>query len=180
MGDRGLVLAVDRNIRRLRDLVANCRRLGISSARALVADGRALGLRSVDRVLVDAPCSGLGVLARRTDLRWRKREEDIPRLAELQLQLIAAGANLLKPGGVLVYSTCTIEDQENEEVVARLLAQRDDLILESAAAFVPLEAITEGGFLRTYPHRHGLDGTFGARLRRAKDGIFPWPKLKER
>jgi 16S rRNA (cytosine967-C5)-methyltransferase len=173
MGDRGLILAVDRHERRLRDLVDNCRRLGISSARPFVADGKELWVRPVDRVLVDAPCSGLGVLARRVDLRWRKKGEDIPRLVQLQLQLLMTGANVLKPGGVLVYSTCTIEDEENEEVVARLLAQRDDLRLERAASLVPDETVTENGFVRTFPHRDGLDGTFGARMRKVKGGNFP-------
>jgi 16S rRNA (cytosine967-C5)-methyltransferase len=173
MGDRGVILAVDRYGRRLRDLVSNCRRLGISSARPVVADGRFLWVQPVDRVLVDAPCSGLGVLARRTDLRWRKREEDIFLLRELQLQLLESGADVLKPGGVMVYSTCTIEDEENEEVVAQLLSQRQDLILENAASLVPPETVTEAGFVRTFPHRHGLDGTFGARLRKKKNGCSP-------
>jgi len=176
MGDRGLILAVDRHKRRLKDLVDNCHRLGISSARPLVADGKNLWVQPVDRVLVDAPCSGLGVLARRVDLRWGKKDEDIPRLAQLQLQLLMTGANVLKPGGVLVYSTCTIEDQENEEVVASLLFQRDDLRLESATSFVPAETVTEKGFVRTFPHRDGLDGTFAARLRKLKRGYFPWTK----
>jgi 16S rRNA (cytosine967-C5)-methyltransferase len=170
MDDGGVILAVDRYSRRLRDLVSNCRRLDISSVRPLVADGRSFWVRPVDRVLVDAPCSGLGVLARRSDLRWRKREEDISQLTELQLHLLESGANLLKPGGVLVYSTCTIEDEENEEVVERLLRRRHDLILENAASSVPPETVTEGGFVRTFPHRHGLDGTFGARLRKKKNG----------
>ncbi|MCK4597001.1 16S rRNA (cytosine(967)-C(5))-methyltransferase RsmB, partial [bacterium] len=118
------------------------------------------------RVLVDAPCSGLGVLARRSDLRWKKKEQDISRLAKLQLQLLTAGASLLKQGGLLVYSTCTIEEAENEDVVTRLLDQRHDLVLENSASFVPKEIVTEKGFLRTFPHQHGLDGTFGARLRK--------------
>jgi 16S rRNA (cytosine967-C5)-methyltransferase len=166
MGDSGMIMAVDRHMRRLRDLVDNCRRLGISSVRPIVADGRTLCVRPPDRVLVDAPCSGLGVLARRSDLRWKKKEQDISRLAKLQLQLLTAGAGLLKPGGLLVYSTCTIEEAENEDVVTRLLDQRHDLVLENSASFVPKEIVTEKGFLRTFPHRHGLDGTFGARLRK--------------
>jgi 16S rRNA (cytosine967-C5)-methyltransferase len=166
MGDGGTIVAVDINGRRLQDLVANCRRLGISSAHPLTGDGRYIWLRNVDRILIDAPCSGLGVLARRADLRWRKKQEEFPRLAELQFQLLMAGADLLKPGGVLVYSTCTIADEENEQVVAHLLDQRQDLVLENAASLVPAQTVTAEGFVRTYPHRHGLDGTFGARLRK--------------
>ncbi len=167
MDDRGVIVAVDLSARRLKDLVANCRRLGLSSVYPLLADGRTLCLRGVDRVLVDAPCSGLGVLARRTDLRWRKRPESISHLVELQFQLSIAAADLLKPGGVMVYSTCTIEDEENEQVVARLLSQRQDLVLENAGSLVPSQFVTTDGFVRTFPHRHGLDGTFAARLRKA-------------
>ena len=172
MGDQGMILAVDPNARRLRDLVTNCHRLGISCTRPLVADGRSLKAGPVDRVLVDAPCSGLGVLARRADLRWKKCQEDIPRLAQLQLELLVAGANMLRPGGVLVYSTCTIEDEENEEVVDDLLSRRDDLILENAVPLAPQGTVTKRGFLRTFPHRHGTDGIFAARLRKVKGGGF--------
>jgi len=171
MTDRGSILAVDRNRRRLGALLENCRRLEIRTVRPVVADGRCLPVRPMDRILVDAPCSGLGVLGRRADARWRRREEDISRLAILQLELLRSAAGLLKPGGILVYSTCTIEDQENEDVVAALVDERKDLVVEDAASFLPQEVVTEAGFSRTFPHRHGIDGTFAVRLRKKGQGV---------
>jgi 16S rRNA (cytosine967-C5)-methyltransferase len=170
MEDRGLLLAVDVHRRRIHQVMENCRRLGITCVRPVVADGRMLAAGPVEGLLVDAPCSGLGVLARRADLRWRKREEDVPRLAGLQLELLDHAADLLLEGGVLVYSTCTIEDQENEEVISQLLSRRDDIALEKAASPLPAEVITPQGFVRTFPHRHGVDGTFAARLRKTAQG----------
>jgi len=166
MDDRGFLLAVDRHPGRLAMLVESCRRLGLRSVRPVVADGRALSLRTVDRLLLDAPCSGLGVLARRADLRWKKTTDDISRMVRLQMELLRHAVDLVKVGGCLVYSTCTIEDDENEGVVRRLLAERNDLILEKPAGDVPLETVTAQGMIRTFPHRHGVDGIFAARFRK--------------
>ena len=170
MANQGRVVAMDLYPRRLQELVDNCRRLGVVNVLPVVADGRRPGILRSDRALVDAPCSGLGALSRRADLRWKKREEDIPRLAVLQRELLRAAADVIRPGGILVYSTCTLEDEENEEVVRLLLAERRDLVVESAAAFAHRELVTPQGFVRTFPHRHGVDGTFSARLRKRAVG----------
>ena len=103
--------------------------------------------------------SGTGVFARRVDARWRLKETDIVELAALQEKLLEKGASLLKKGGRLVYSTCTIEEEENEEVITRFLSRHEDFVLEPAS-----EAIGPpfGDTVRTYPHRHGTDGSFAA------------------
>lgn len=170
MANQGLVVAADLYPRRLQELVDNCRRLGVANVHPVRADGRRPVVRGSHRALVDAPCSGLGVLSRRVDLRWKKGEEDIPRLAALQRELLGAAADAVRPGGLLVYSTCTLEDEENEDVIRWLLAERRDLVAESAHAFAPRELITAEGFVRTFPHRHGVDGTFSARLRKRGPG----------
>ncbi|HEY8450023.1 MAG TPA: 16S rRNA (cytosine(967)-C(5))-methyltransferase RsmB, partial [Bacillota bacterium] len=175
MGDEGTVVALDVDPERLHRVDENARRLGLRSVRSQVGDARRaaqlLGVEWADRVLVDAPCSGLGTLARRPDLRWRKRPEDIPALAELQGQILDGCAPLVRPGGVLVYSTCTTEPEENEQVIAAFLERWPvfrpasgvwDRIKLPAGA--DLEA--EGKGLQLWPHRHGTDGFFIAKLER--------------
>ncbi len=118
-----------------------------------------------DRVLLDVPCSGLGVLAKRADLRWQRSLEDLDELVALQDELLDAAAQLVRPGGILVYSTCTIEPEENEERIEAFLDRRSDFELESAADYVPEDVVSEEGYLMTLPHRNRTDGAFGARLR---------------
>jgi 16S rRNA (cytosine967-C5)-methyltransferase len=125
-------------------------------------------LPRADRVLVDAPCSGLGVLAKRADLRWQRDPEDLDELTALQRELLDAAAKLVKPGGLLVYSTCTIEPEENEAQVTAFLERHDDFQLESAEDVLPAEFVTEEGYFASTPQQHGIDGAFGARLRRAE------------
>ncbi|MFQ5906412.1 MAG: 16S rRNA (cytosine(967)-C(5))-methyltransferase RsmB, partial [bacterium] len=124
--------------------------------------------RGADRVIVDAPCSGLGVLRRRADLRWRMSEKEIGNLSRLQLALLLNTADSVRTGGVLVYSTCTIEPEENELVVLKFLELRDDYRLENAGDFVCADLVDEKGFYHILPSRDGLDGAFAARLVRAQ------------
>ncbi|MCO5587991.1 hypothetical protein L7F22_041944 [Adiantum nelumboides] len=119
-----------------------------------------------DKVLVDAPCSGLGVLSKRADLRWRKTAEDFEDMVKLQSILLNAAARLVKPGGVLVYSTCSIETEENTERIFQFLKDHSDFILKSVEGYVPSEFVTPDGFFASLPHRHHVDGAFAARLER--------------
>ncbi len=119
-----------------------------------------------DRVLLDVPCTGLGVLAKRADLRWRRTSDDLEEMMALQDRLLDAGAALVRPGGLLVYSTCSIEPEENEQRIEAFLARHDEFTVESVAECVPDEMVSDAGHLRTLPHRHRMDGAFAARLRR--------------
>jgi 16S rRNA (cytosine967-C5)-methyltransferase len=119
--------------------------------------------------VVDAPCSGLGVISRHPDGKWNKKEEDIPRLAQLQQAILNSACTLLCRGGTLLYVTCTLSREENEEVVEACLAGNNDITLLDLKGRAPLWArdlIDDRGFLRTFPHRHRMDGFFGALLRK--------------
>jgi 16S rRNA (cytosine967-C5)-methyltransferase len=132
-----------------------------------VATGRPGLKEAFDRVLLDAPCSGLGVLARRADLRWNRSEDDLATLARLQDELLDAAAVAVRPGGLLVYATCSVEPVENEERVAAFLARNGAFSGEDVGALVPDEMRTPAGHYAAFPHRHGTDGAFAARLRRS-------------
>jgi 16S rRNA (cytosine967-C5)-methyltransferase len=173
MGDQGKVIALDMNRTRLVSLATNAARLGIRSVVAVEADasGDLSSLFRVpfDRIVVDAPCSGLGVISRHPDGKWNKKEEDIPRLAQLQKAILKNGCSLLRRGGTLLYVTCTLSREENEEVVDDCLAGNKDMALVDLRERAPLWAvdlIDDRGFLRTFPHLHGMDGFFGALLRK--------------
>ncbi|KAL5719985.1 16S rRNA (cytosine(967)-C(5))-methyltransferase [Ranunculus cassubicifolius] len=117
-----------------------------------------------DKVLLDAPCSGLGVLSKRADLRWNRTSEDMEQLKVLQDELLDAAAMLLRVGGILVYSTCSIDPEENEERVGAFLQKHPEFQLESVCGYVPSEFVTEGGFCYSNPVKHAIDGSFAARL----------------
>ena len=137
---------------------------------ALVADASAPPLGTTfDAVLVDAPCSGLGTLRAHPEIRWRRTPEDLERLAARQEAILARAADLVRPGGRLVYATCTVARAENERVVERFLASRDDFRLGDARPHLPEPARVlagDDGMLRTSPEVGGLDGFFAARLER--------------
>ncbi len=160
----GEVVAVDVNEARARELEETVRRLGSANVRVVVADGRSLPpeLGDFDHALVDAPCSGLGVLNRRPDLRWRA--EPLP---QLQLELLQAAAERVRPGGTVVYSVCTINADEAEAVVdASGLAVDHSL----AQAWPQFRHARRPEFLQTLPHVHGTAGFFVARMRVTRTG----------
>jgi 16S rRNA (cytosine967-C5)-methyltransferase len=162
----GLVLAVDGQRNRIPRIRENIARMGLENVHPILADGRRFALaRPVDRVLVDAPCSGLGVLGRRADARWRKTEASMRALLPLEEELLEAGSAWVKPGGVLVYSVCSTEPEEGLNLVRAFLQRHPEFRPEDAAGFVPAEAVSDGWIL-LYPHRHGTDGAFAARMRR--------------
>ena len=155
----GEVVAVDVNEARAHELEVMARRLGAADVRVVVADGRELPpeLDGFDRALVDAPCSGLGVLNRRPDLRWRAEA-----LPELQLELLRAAAERVRPGGTIVYSVCTINADESEAVVD---ASRLEVDLALADEWPQFRHPSRPEFLQTLPHVHGTAGFFVARMR---------------
>jgi 16S rRNA (cytosine967-C5)-methyltransferase len=149
---------------KLEPLRANIARLGLDNVTVGTCDVRRHTIRDADGVLLDAPCSGLGVLGRRPDLRWRKRPEDLPRLQALQLEMLGAAAAAVRPGGLLVYSVCSFEPEETTEVAARFVNAHPEF--EPADAAIPEALRAAPGLLYSLPHRHAMDGGFAARWRR--------------
>jgi 16S rRNA (cytosine967-C5)-methyltransferase len=167
MNGEGEIISVDKYDAKLRLIEQTAQRTGFEGIiHPALGDARTIHLEPADVVLVDAPCSGLGVLAKKPDIKWKRRQEDIEPLAELQRAILDHAATLVRPGGHLVYSTCTIEPMENEEVVQSFLKTHPEFELVPASEILPDNVVTPDGFLQTYPHRHGVDGTFGARMRR--------------
>jgi len=139
------------------------------SAEVLVGDARAQpwGRRRFDRVLADVPCTGLGALRRRPEARWRRSPADLAALAPIQRDLLAAALDAARPGGVVVYATCSPHVAETDLVVADLLRRRDDVVVEDARALLPeIADVGAGPFVQLWPHRHGTDAMFCALLRR--------------
>jgi 16S rRNA (cytosine967-C5)-methyltransferase len=159
----GRVVAVDFNPYRLAMVAEAAQRLQ-SSIHVVVSDARVFAAKPVDVVVVDAPCSGLGVLSRRSDLRWRRRAKDVTDLAELQKEILTNAADLVKGGGRLIYSTCSIDPEENEKVVEWFLEHHQEYRLQPATGYVHPTFCDERGYVRTFPHRHNMDGSFAARL----------------
>jgi 16S rRNA (cytosine967-C5)-methyltransferase len=151
MMDRGKIVAVDVSHERLRLIRENCERLGVTCVESiLLSEFKKRRPASYDRILIDAPCSNTGVMRRRVDLRWRIRPEEIGRLSTTQMELLEQAAPQLKPDGTLVYSTCSLEPEENEEVVRNFLARHREFQLRSERQLVPF--------------KHGVDGAYVARL----------------
>ena len=166
MENRGQILCVDIAPGRLKLVRENAARLGISIMRVQTADVRARDSHAepADLVLLDAPCLGTGTLRRRPDAKWRKTPNALAELVELQRELLDAAAQLVKPGGALVYSTCSLEPEENAEQ-ARAFTQRSGWTIERAPDWTS-DLQTPEGWLQTWPHREGSDGMFAAKWRR--------------
>jgi 16S rRNA (cytosine967-C5)-methyltransferase len=167
MGNRGTIIAIDPHAGRLKLTAKAAARLGIGIIEAHAGAVTAVATRwkhQCDRVLVDAPCSNLGVLRRNPDVKWRRSQDELGRLSVKQHEILAAAGSLAKPDGRLVYATCSLEPEENEEVVRRFLAEFPDWQVDTPEDF-PV-APDASGFVRCLPHRHGTDGFTAIRLRR--------------
>lgn len=158
-----------------RDLIANAaKRLGITIIEPIVSDALDLpekALGTFDRILLDAPCTGFGVIRRKPDLKWNKTPEDVRAIAQLQYELLKTLAPLLAEGGVMVYSTCTIEPAENQEIVRRFVEEHPDFVFDDTLAQDLPEAVRghvdeTGACVQILPHHFESDGFFIARLKR--------------
>ena len=168
MDNRGRVLAIDPQAARLARVGEAAARLGVTIAEAVEGSVEILAPRwagACDGVLVDAPCSNLGVLRRNPEVKWRRQPADVAAAGERQRGILAAAAGLVRPGGRLVYATCSLEPEENDDVARDFLAARPDFLVEPPAA-CPV-APDAAGFVRCLPHRHGTDGFTAIRFRRA-------------
>ncbi len=173
MENRGSVTACDAGERKLRFIRENAERLGVAIITTLPLDASGplekLEDRRYERVLVDAPCSGLGVIRRHPEGKWWRSPTDLPRLAAMQEKILVNAAERVAPGGTLLYAVCSPDREENEAVVDDFLSQRHDFVLEDLRELFPAwgELFTERGCFRSWPHRHGMDGFFAARLKKS-------------
>ena len=162
------VIASDRSAARLERLRANFDRMHVTDVDVREMDATAPTLEPVDAVLVDVPCTGTGTFRRHPDARWRLRVSDMALLPVLQRDILAAASSCVKPGGLLVYSTCSLEREENDAIVNEFLAEDDAFVLEAPPAGVVPTTVLDRGMLRVLPHEHGVDGAFAARMRRIR------------
>ena len=162
------VIASDRSAPRLQRLHANLERMHVTDVDVREMDATALTLEPVDAILVDVPCTGTGTFRRHPDARWRLRVSDIALLPVLQRDILAAASSCVKPGGLLIYSTCSLEREENDAVVNEFLADDDSFVLEPPPPGVVPDAVLDHGMLRVLPQDHSVDGAFAARLRRIR------------
>lgn len=163
-----LVIAADRNRARLDRMRLGLARLGTHNLLPVVADARFPAFAHVDAVLIDVPCTGTGTFKRHPDARWRLRMSDFAVLGALQRQILRAGAQVVKPGGLLIYSTCSLELEENDEQVEAFLAEHPEFTLEPPRHGTVPDEVLDEGLLRVLPQHTGTDGAFAARLRRAR------------
>ncbi|MEZ5359696.1 MAG: 16S rRNA (cytosine(967)-C(5))-methyltransferase RsmB [Candidatus Zixiibacteriota bacterium] len=166
MHNQGRITSVDISQDRLKTVVENAQRLGITCIAPVVCDTLDFRGPASNRVLLDVPCSGWGVQGKHSDLRWMKDRSDSQKLAEIQAKLIRHAADLVTPGGVLVYSTCTIIRDENDSIVEEFLLERPDFSVDTPTNTFPEELFNERGFIKTYPNVDYLDGAFCVRLKK--------------
>ena len=206
MGNQGKIIALDIYPHKLKLVDSTCQRLGITIVETKLSNAQQSNpefKETADRVLVDVPCSGLGVFRRRADARWNIDSQKVPLLSALQLEILENVSSWVKPQGILIYSTCTIEPRENQEVVTKFLNKHPEFLLENVEPYLPevlphlgdsqtfadkenvlipkdifrdqvirfrnlIRNAIQDDMLQTYPHRHGIDGFFIARLRRSR------------
>ncbi len=170
MKNEGEIIAVDKYASRLKILEKNLERLAITNVKIVESDALEFeDEEKFDKILLDVPCSGLGTLTKKPDIKWKRDISDIRELSEFQPKLLEKGASLLKPGGELVFSTCTIEPEENYEVIKNFLEKHKEFELVNANNYFDKSLIAENGCVQTYPNIHGIDGAFAAKLKLIRD-----------
>ncbi|GMV52623.1 MAG: 16S rRNA (cytosine(967)-C(5))-methyltransferase RsmB [Chlorobi bacterium] len=168
MNNEGLIIALDQYSSKLQAVRDNARRAQVNIVEARHGDAREFSPeKQADIVLVDAPCSGLGTLSKKPDIKWRRSVDDIRRMAKRQAEILSHAATLVKVEGALVYSTCTIEPEENQDVIAGFLREYPNFELDPAEKHLAGN-VCKDGFMQTFPHIHHCDGAFGARLIRKR------------
>jgi len=163
-----LVVACDRSQGRLSRVRDNVERLDATNIALAVTDAREPAFGAVDAVLLDAPCTGTGTFRRHPDARWRLKVSDLAVMGAIQRSMLDAAADMVAPGGLLVYSTCSLEPEENDAQVDAFLARHASWTLEPPAPGAVPSDVLDAGRLRVLPQRHGSDGAFAARLRHTR------------
>ncbi|MGB3478095.1 MAG: 16S rRNA (cytosine(967)-C(5))-methyltransferase RsmB [bacterium] len=164
MKNQGMILAIEISEVRMKMVVENANRLGINIIKPVLADGRNFSIEGIDKILIDAPCSNSGVIAKRPEVKDRVNSKVIKRLAKLQYDLISNAATFLKVDGSLVYSTCSILPEENEDVIELFIKNNPNFMLEPASSFTPIGDT----YLKVLPGTYYTDGIFAARLKKVK------------
>ena len=168
MNNTGEIIAVDKIPHKMKEMKQTLTRLQATNVNLVIEDSFKFGPKAplYDRVIIDVPCSGWGVFQKKPELRWQVKQ-DIPELIKLQEKALETADQFLKPGGYLLYSTCTINPEENEEQIHKFLSVNPQYTLIPAEAFIPIE-YTESGFLKTVPNIHNMDGAFAAKLQKSE------------
>ncbi|MGE5861391.1 MAG: RsmB/NOP family class I SAM-dependent RNA methyltransferase, partial [Ignavibacteria bacterium] len=164
MQGHGEIVAVDRFESRLNILRQNIKRLGIECVKTVEADAMEFKENEFDRVIADVPCSGTGTLSKKPDIKWKRDLLDIQKLAVMQYNYLCKASELVKKDGILIYSTCSIEPEENFEVVKKFLENNPGFKLLNASEVLPAELTDENNCVQTLPHLHQIDGAFAAKL----------------
>lgn len=164
MNNVGKIVALDKYEGRLKLLRANNERLGLTCVTTIESDALEFNSEPFDRVLADVPCSGTGTLSKKPDIKWKKDVFDLKKMSAIQIKLLEKASSLVKPGGVLVYSTCSIEPEENFEIVKQFLLNHANFKLESAKGKFTDDVVDENGCIQTLPQKHQMDGAFAAKL----------------
>jgi 16S rRNA (cytosine967-C5)-methyltransferase len=166
--DAGVVFAADRSASRMQRIVSTIQRLNSTNVIPLVDDARHPALRDLDAVLVDVPCTGTGTFRRHPDARWRLKASDLAVMPAIQRSILRAAAEAVRPGGLLIYSTCSLEPEENDVQIETFLSEHPNFTLEPPPDGVVPASTLDAGRLRVLPQKHGTDGAFAARLRRSE------------
>ena len=165
MKNKGIVVATDISSERLKKVAENSQRLGIEIVHTVAWDGTYPFEQKFDRVLLDAPCSGTGIIGRHADARWRKRPADIAMNADTQYKLLKTAFLNLRPGGILVYSTCSLEHEENQQVVETFVSNAPEAEIDPASDHLP-SGNQSGRYFQAIPGQYIGDGAFAARIRK--------------
>jgi len=169
MGNSGEIVAVDISKDRIKKIEENCERLGITCVKTVVSDASTFfDDCRFDKILIDAPCSNTGVFSKRPDARWKRTQEDIKKLTEIQLKILQNASGLLKEGGTLVYSTCSIEPEENILLVREFLKNNKDFVFEDISGFLPHQKESHDGYIQILQSTHNTDGFFIAKFKKLK------------
>ncbi|HMS33287.1 MAG TPA: 16S rRNA (cytosine(967)-C(5))-methyltransferase RsmB [Ignavibacteria bacterium] len=172
MNNEGQIIAVEKYLSRLEVMGKNLERLGVRNVKKIHDDICQPGSKELkenligkaDKILVDAPCSGLGVLSKKPDIKWKRVLEDICNLQKLQVEILENSVKYLKPSGVLVYSTCTTETEENMDVVNIFLTNHPEFSIDNAGKYISEKVVNKDGCIELFPHKHNVDGAFSVRL----------------